>query len=332
MTHEPELDGRVLGNETVRRALKRVLPSVSGPGRILRGMDRLERAAVLDGCAERLRDAVRALPLGRGRDALHGRGLGHPVHPVMVQVPIGAWFSAAVLDAVPGQRRAAGTLIGVGLVAAAPAAVAGWVDWAELQRRQARVGLVHAAANITGVALYTGSLAARVRGRAALGKALGFAGLTAVGLGGAIGGHLAYRQGAGVNHTASVPDLVEPGWHGIGEITDLPPGRAVRRHVGDVPVLVVREDADRVHVLADTCSHAAGPLSGGTIEDGCVRCPWHGSVFRLEDGWNAGGPATAPQPVFDTRVTGGRVEARLRSPETGDATGTGDAAPSRDET
>ncbi|MFF5638802.1 Rieske 2Fe-2S domain-containing protein [Streptomyces sp. NPDC012825] len=315
MTSASDFDAHAPAGGSVRRALERVLPSASGPGRVLRAMDRLERATALDGSAERLGEVVRAIPLGRGRDALHGRWLGHPVHPVMVQVPIGAWFSAAVLDLMPGQRRAAGALIGVGLAAAAPAAVAGWVDWAELRRRQMRVGLVHAAANATGVGLYTASLVARARGRTLRGKALAFAGLTAVGVGGAIGGHLAYRQGSGVNRAASVPDLVEPGWHALGQVADLPLGQAVRRHVGDVPVLVVRESADRVHVLADACSHAAGPLSRGTIEDGCVRCPWHGSVFRLEDGWNVKGPATAPQPSFDTRVVGGRLEVRLRAPE-----------------
>ncbi|MEW2550694.1 Rieske (2Fe-2S) protein [Streptomyces zhihengii] len=297
---------------SVQRAIRRVLPSAAGPGRILRGMDRLERAQALDGVADRVRDTVRAAPLGPGRDVLHGRWLGHPLHPVMVQVPVGTWFSAAVLDLVPGQRRAASVLIGVGLAAAAPAAAAGWADWAELQRRQMRVGLVHAAANLTGVWLYTGSLVARSRGRTALGKTLGFAGLAAVGLGGAIGGHMAYRQASGANHAEAVPELVEPGWHDIGEVAALPVGSPVRRHIDDVAVLVVRESGNRVHVLADECSHMGGPLSQGTVEDGCVRCPWHGSVFRLEDGWNVRGPATAPQPAFEARVTGGRVEARLR--------------------
>ncbi|MFD3724158.1 Rieske 2Fe-2S domain-containing protein [Streptomyces sp. NPDC058671] len=277
-------------------------------------MDRLEQARSLDGVVGRLRDAVRALPLGSGRDVLHGRWLGHPVHPVMVQVPIGTWFSAALLDLMPGQRRAASALIGAGLAAAAPAALAGWTDWAELQRRQMRVGLVHAAANLTGVGLYTGSLVARTRGRTALGKTLGFAGLAAVGVGGAIGGHLAYRQASGANHAEAVPDLVGPGWHEVGEVADLPVGRPVRRHVADVAVLVVRETGNRVHVLAAECSHMGGPLSEGAVEDGCVTCPWHGSVFRLEDGWNVRGPATAPQPAFETRITGGRVEARLRGP------------------
>ncbi|WP_326608215.1 Rieske 2Fe-2S domain-containing protein [Streptomyces sp. NBC_01800] len=325
MTESPDFDDRGPAAGAVRRALERVLPSASGPGRIIQGMDRLERAAALDGLVEHVRSTVRAVPLGRARDVLHGRWLGHPVHPLMVQVPIGTWFSAAVLDLLPGQRRAASTLIGVGLAAAVPAAAAGWADWAELQHRQMRVGLVHAAANVTGVGLYAGSITARVRGRTTVGKALGFAGLAVVGLGGAIGGHLAYRQASGANHAEVVPELVKPGWHDIGDVADFPVGRAVRRHIDDVAVLVVRESGNRVHILADSCSHMGGPLSQGAIDNGCVRCPWHGSVFRLQDGWNVRGPATAPQPAFETRITGGHVEARLLSTE---AAGTAD--PSHD--
>ncbi|MFV0127118.1 Rieske 2Fe-2S domain-containing protein [Streptomyces sp. HMX112] len=283
-----------------------------GPGRMLAALDRLERWPKADRVIDALQLAVRSAPLGRARDALHGRWLGHPVHPLMVQVPIGAWLSATVLDFWPGQRRGARTLIGVGLLAVGPAAAAGWADWAELHRQQRRVGLVHAAANVTAASLYAGSLAARSRGREGLGRVLGLAGLTAVSAGGALGGHMAYRQASGANHAEEVPHLVSPGWHPLGDLADFPAGRAVRRHVDDVAVLVVRESGDTVRVLADRCSHLAGPLSEGEIADGCVRCPWHGSVFRLADGWNVRGPATAPQPAFDTRVVDGRVEARLR--------------------
>lgn len=230
----------------------------------------------------------------------------------MVQVPIGSWMSAAVVDLWPGRSREAGLLVGVGLAAAGPAALAGVVDWAELHRQQARVGLVHAVANTAAVGLYGASLLCRLPGRAGAGRAYGFFGLTAVGLGGMLGGHLAYRQASGANHAEEVPHVVGEGWHRIGTVEEFPAGRHVRRAVDDVPILVVREIGGTFHALTERCSHLAGPLSEGTVTDGCVRCPWHGSVFRLSDGLNVRGPATAPQPAFDTRVVDMHVEIRLR--------------------
>ncbi|MBB0243893.1 Rieske 2Fe-2S domain-containing protein [Streptomyces alkaliphilus] len=292
----------------------------AGPGRFLSAVDRLERYPGADDLIDSIRGRIHRLPLGRVRDLLHGRPIGHPAHPLLVQMPIGAWFSAGVLDLLPGEgrRRAARTLVGVGTVAAAPAAWAGWADWAELHRQQMRVGLVHAAGNVAAVGLYAASWATRRAGRHTAGRVLGWTGFTLVGITGALGGHMAYRQASGANHAEEVPHLVSPGWHAIAVLDDLPVGEPVRRHVDDVPVVVVRggdgpDDTDgTVHVLAERCSHLAGPLSEGTLEDGCVRCPWHGSLFRLSDGWNVEGPATAPQPAFDTRVVDGRLEVRLR--------------------
>ncbi|MER6036619.1 Rieske (2Fe-2S) protein [Streptomyces sp. NPDC001835] len=283
-----------------------------GQNRMLRLLDALERDSRADAVIDALTRGVRALPLGRARDALHGRWLGHPVHPLMVQVPIGSWMSAAVLDLRPGRSREAGLLVGVGLAAAGPAALAGAVDWAELHSEQRRVGLAHAVANAAAVALYGASLVCRVTGRAGAGRATGLLGLTAVGLGGMLGGHMAYRQASGANHAEEVPHVVGAGWHRIGAVEEFPAGRPVRRTVDDVPVLVVREPDGSFHALAERCSHLAGPLSEGSVADGCVRCPWHGSVFRLSDGWNVRGPATAPQPAFDTRVVDGYVEVSLR--------------------
>ncbi|MFE0510696.1 Rieske 2Fe-2S domain-containing protein [Streptomyces sp. NPDC058964] len=275
-------------------------------------MHALEGLEYLDGPAASIRTAVRALPLGRARDALRGLWLGHPLHPVLVQLPIGAWSSAAILDLFPGENRAADRLVAVGLASAGPAALAGWVDWAEQRPRQARVGLVHAAANITAVALYGGSLLARVNGLRSLGRVLGFGGLSIATVGGVLGGHLAYRQAAGVNHAEAVPVLVEPGWHRIGKLDDFPVGEPVRRMADEVPLVVVREDDGRLNALADRCSHMDGPLHDGKVIEGCVECPWHGSRFRLADGVNVQGPATAPQPLFTCRVApDGSVDVRL---------------------
>ncbi|WP_326595190.1 Rieske (2Fe-2S) protein [Streptomyces sp. NBC_01803] len=292
-----------------------LLPEPGRPGRVLAAMDRLEGTRWADSLLGPLRGAVRTtLPEG-ARDVLHGTWLGHPVHPLMVQVPIGTWMSAAILDLLPGHRGGAGVLVAVGLAAALPAALAGLADWAELRKPQMRVGLLHAATNTAAVALYAASLSARLRGRRLAGRGLGFAGLATVSVGGALGGHLAYRQAAGANHGDSVAAAMEPGWHPLGGLDEFPVGVPVRHLLRDIPVLVYREPGETPRVLADRCAHMGGPLSEGTIEDGCVRCPWHGSAFRLTDGWNVHGPATAPQPAFECRVTDGRVEARLPAEE-----------------
>ncbi|MGK5532514.1 Rieske 2Fe-2S domain-containing protein [Streptomyces sp. URMC 129] len=290
--------------------LRTLLPEPGRPGRVLTAVDRLEGTRWADPLMGPLRGAVRTLPEG-ARDVLHGTWLGHPVHPLMVQVPIGTWMSAAVLDLLPGRRRSAGALVALGLTAALPAALAGLTDWAELRKPQKRVGLAHAATNTAAVALYAASLSARLRGRRLAGRALGFAGLATVGAGGALGGHLAYRQAAGANHTDVVPAAMEPGWHPLGRLDAFPVGVLVRHMLGEIPVVVYREPGGTIRVLADRCAHMGGPLSDGSVVDGCVRCPWHGSTFRLSDGWNVHGPATAPQPAFECRVTEGHVEARL---------------------
>ena len=88
----------------------------------------------------------------------------------------------------------------------------------------------------------------------------------------------------------------------------------VRRTISDVDLLVIRR-GNHVDVLADTCSHLGASLSEGTFRahsgQGCVVCPWHGSTFQLSDGTVAHGPATAPIPHFDARVSDGVVAVML---------------------
>jgi nitrite reductase/ring-hydroxylating ferredoxin subunit len=225
----------------------------------------------------------------------------------LVQASVGAWLSAGVLDLWRGGDDAARRLAAFGLLISAPAVLAGMADWSEQHEQQMRVGVVHALANGTAIGLYGASLLARTPARR---RVLRYAGLGVASIGALLGGHLSFHQAGGVNHAEPVPHLVEPGWHDLGTFDDLPDGRPVRRMLGEVPLLVLRrgEDAD---VLADRCSHLSGPLSDGEISDGCVTCPWHGSVFRLSDGSVARGPATAPQPVFETEVRDGVLRVRL---------------------
>jgi nitrite reductase/ring-hydroxylating ferredoxin subunit/uncharacterized membrane protein len=282
-------------------------------------IDRIENAFPLDPVVKSVRKIVNTALGPQGlRDALHGRWLGHPLHPLLTDVPIGMWSAAAVLDLVPGTGPAASTLIATGCAAAVPTAVTGWADWAQLHPAQQRVGLVHAVSNVIGLGLFTASVAARMRGRTLRGKALAYAGLSAVMAGGYLGGHLVFRQGAGANHVADVPDLFPSGWQDLGAFDDLPEATPAKRTVDGVDLLVVRR-GQHVDVLANKCSHLSGPLSDGefTVESGqgCIVCPWHGSTFRLSDGVPVHGPATSPQNRFDARVTNGRVQARLSGGE-----------------
>lgn len=170
--------------------------------------DAVEHASVLDKAVDIDRKVVNALARPKAlRQLLHGVPFGHPLHPLMVQVPLGAWISAAVLDLVGGKgnAKAAKTLVGVGLVSASSASVAGYVDWSELNREQLRTGWVHQAVNWVGISLYALSWTQRKCGNHGAGKLLGFAGFAVVGVGGYLGGHLAYRQRAGVSRDGEVP-------------------------------------------------------------------------------------------------------------------------------
>jgi nitrite reductase/ring-hydroxylating ferredoxin subunit len=278
-------------------------------------VDRLENAGTLDPVVSAVRKVVRkALGSRRVRDALHGVWLGHPLHPPLTDLPIGAWTAAGLLDAMPGTGNAAASLIAAGCVGYVPTIAAGWTDWSELHEQQQRVGLVHAAAGALAFSCYAASLAARAQGSTMRGKAWAYAGLGLVGATAYLGGHLAFRQAAGVNHVESVPHLFPEGWQDVGRFDDFADGELEQCSVDGVELLVVRRGT-HVDVLANMCSHLAAPLSEGTFtaEDGqgCVVCPWHNSTFRLADGAVVHGPATAPMPRFETRVVNGNLEVML---------------------
>jgi nitrite reductase/ring-hydroxylating ferredoxin subunit len=273
----------------------------------MRVVDDLERAEKLDRLVGLGQRVARSLRPGRTRDALHGVWLGHPLHPVLAQAPMGLWLSATVLDAWPDGERASRRLVALGLAAAAPAALAGTADWSEQHEQQMRVGVVHAMANAAAIGIFAASLVTRAGPRS---RALRVAGLAAAGVAGLLGGHISFRLAGGVNQAEPVPHLIEPGWHDLMPAAGLVEAGPVRHLAGEVPVVVIRYGT-QVHVLADRCSHLSGPLSEGKLKDGCLTCPWHGSSFRVSDGTVARGPATAPQPVFRTRVRSGIIQVCL---------------------
>jgi nitrite reductase/ring-hydroxylating ferredoxin subunit/uncharacterized membrane protein len=273
---------------------------------------RLERLHALDGVSDKLQSAVQtAAQPQEVQDFLHGSWLGHPLHPVLVQVPVGAFISAAVLDLVPGGRKAATTLIAIGTAGAAPAIAAGLMDWSQMTKDRRRVGLVHATANAIALGFYGASLAARLSGRKARGRALAYTGLSMAGLGAYLGGHLSYAQGGGMNQAAPDVARVPESFTAVAQLSELPDGKPAKRVLDDVPILLYRQ-GDRVAAMIERCSHETGPLSEGEVvgsgADACVVCPWHGSTFRLRDGSVVHGPAANDQPLLRSRVQAGVVE------------------------
>jgi nitrite reductase/ring-hydroxylating ferredoxin subunit/uncharacterized membrane protein len=275
-------------------------------------LSRLEQAHSLDAVGDGLQKAVMGVIRPSAvRDFLHGVWLGHPLHPVLVQMPVGSFLSAAVMDLMPGGRRAATTLIAVGTASAVPAMAAGLTDWSEMTKDRRRVGLVHAAGNTVALGLYVGSLAARLSGRTARGKALAFAGLSVAGASAYLGGHLSYAQGGGMSHAAPEVARLPEDWTAVGELSSLPDGKPAVRHIDDVAILLYRQGG-RVTAMIERCSHETGPLGEGDVigsgSDACVVCPWHGSTFRLVDGAVVHGPAGNDQPMLRCRVSAGVVE------------------------
>ncbi len=265
----------------------------------------VERAQALDRPADLASAVTSRLGPGPLKDALSGTWVGHPLHPVLVTVPIGAFTGAVVLDLFHTEESAAKRLIALGLVSAVPAAVTGLSDWGDTEGAERRVGVAHAMCNIVGLSLLTGSwLTRRAGGR---GQMLAVTGLGVIGLGGWLGGHLAYALGVGVDTTAFMKPPTD--WTDACAESDLRDGVLHAVTVLDTPVLIVR-DGGALRAVGDRCTHRGAPLHEGTLADGCVECPWHGSIFDLADGSVRRGPATRPAPVFEARAVDGRVQVR----------------------
>ena len=273
--------------------------------------ERVERAKRLDSVGRKLSlafaDAVRP---GRTKDLLAGTWLGHPAHPMLTDLPIGAWTSALILDLVAGRqaRRAADALVVVGVLAAVPTAATGLSDLADVVNPDERsIGTAHALGNVTAVMLFGGSYLARRRGRREVGVRLAMLGAAVVAGAGFLGGHLAYRKGVGVDQTVFRGRLED--WTPVLDEWELPEAKARRVSAGGTDVLLYRRH-DSIYALANRCSHRGGPLHKGRVSDGRIRCPWHLSTFSLQDGLVLQGPATAPQPCYQVRLRDGSIEVR----------------------
>ncbi|MEP7105872.1 MAG: Rieske (2Fe-2S) protein [Chloroflexota bacterium] len=252
-----------------------------------------------------LLDLPEATPV---KNFLHGTWLGHALHPVLTDLPIGCWSSSLLLDLV-GAGRSAGVLSAAGSAAAVATALTGVADWTATDGREKRLGLLHGMLNVVGLGFQLASLGARVRRRRLRAISLSATGLTISSAAAWLGGELVFGRGIMVNHDAW---LAGPeSWTPVLPEAKLADGATRKVEVEGRAVLLYREGA-RVFAMENACTHAGGPLDEGEVKGGVVTCPWHGSQFRLTDGSVCRGPATYPQLRLQARVQKGQVEIRGR--------------------
>jgi nitrite reductase/ring-hydroxylating ferredoxin subunit/uncharacterized membrane protein len=251
------------------------------------------------------------------RDLLNGRWLGHPLHAVLTDAPIGILFLVIVFDVV-GEPSAALVALGLGILAMLAAALAGFADYADTDGRARERATLHSTIMIVGLVVYVVSFLLRMDGDDAPALAVGTSILAFLILsaGAYVGGDVVYMlgnmvsrhafRGAGAKWIALEPAEVD----GAGQI---PEGKPVKAKLGINQLVLVRH-GETILALHDTCAHAGGPLNEGKVVDGQIECPWHYSRYRLQNGHVTRGPSVYDQPAYEVRPReGGGWEARRQS-------------------
>jgi len=282
-------------------------------------MDNLspEQNETLDHWADQYQGLVRtAVEQGgpaarRFKNWLNGVWLGHPLHPALTDVALGSWSAGALLDLV-NARGPADAVMTIGVLSAIPTAMSGTADWSDTEGEARRAGLVHALLNGAGLTFMIASLFARRANQRALGIGLSTAGLSLAGFSAWLGGHLVYVLGTNVNRAAFEPTVDD--FKVVMAEADLEPDKLVGAEVDvngtRIPLVLLRRGRT-VMALSATCTHWGGPLADGKlVDDDCVVCPWHGSMFSMVDGSVQEGPATVAAHVFEARIVQDNVEVR----------------------
>ena len=253
------------------------------------------------------------------RDLLNGRWLGHPLHAVLTDAPIGILFLVIVFDFFTMPEAAAWAL-GVGILAMLAAALAGYADYADTDGKARERATLHSTLMLVALVGYVVSFWMRLpvqEDRILLAPmVLSLVSFLVLSAGAYVGGDVVYVlgnmvnrhafRGAGAKWIALEPAEVEADGR-------IPEGRPVKAKLGINQLVLVR-DGERILALHDTCAHAGGPLSEGPIVDGSIECPWHQSRYRLDNGHVVQGPSVYDQPAYEVRAReGGGWEARRQS-------------------
>ncbi len=256
-------------------------------------------------------------PIRPIKDLLNGRWLGHPLHAASTDLPIGLLLGVVILDLL-GQTAAADIVLVATIVTMLLAALSGLADYADTDGTALTRATLHSTLMVVALVLLVISAVIRagVPADRTVPIVLSIVGFLLVTAGAYVGGDVVYALGNMVSRHAFRGAGTKWIRLDTGEVTDLAalPEATPRKMRAGINDLVVVRLGDTVHALHAVCAHAGGPLDQGTIVDGCVECPWHGSRFRLSDGLVRQGPAVYDQPSYELRAAeGGGYEVRRRA-------------------
>jgi nitrite reductase/ring-hydroxylating ferredoxin subunit/uncharacterized membrane protein len=242
------------------------------------------------------------------RDFLAGTWLGHPLHALLTDVPIGSLTLVIILDVI-GQPAAADVALLLGVLAMLAAALAGFADYSTTDGRARVRATVHSSLMVVSLVTYLVSLAIRASGPTGRNVpiVLSIVGYLFLAGGAFVGGDVVYALGNMVDRHAWRPSGAK--WQPL-EVGEVPEGTLVKAKFGAQAIVLIRS-GDIINALHDQCAHAGGPLNEDMLLDGCVECPWHGSRFEIATGRRRRGPTVYDQPSYEVRVAAaGGYEAR----------------------
>lgn len=280
-------------------------------------VDVITRATAIRNFAKGLQRPLNAIflegPLRPVKNLANGTWLQHPLHPLLTDVPVGAWtvtlllYFAVLFFDTGGLGIAIGLAMGLGILAALAAIATGLLDWMDVDPTELSVGLVHGVVNSLGTLLFIISwlmLAASGWAATLANFIPSLIGYLVIAVGAFLGGELVFRLGTMVNRNAyrSGPKDFVP----VVGFDELAENKPQRFEVKGEPVLLLRR-GQQLYAVGAICSHYGAPLEQGTLRDSTIECPWHYSRFSLQDGGVQTGPSTAPLPVYETQVKDGKI-------------------------
>lgn len=270
------------------------------------------------------------------KDLLQGKPFGHPLHPILVHLPIGMFLISFVFDVagliagggMDAYIRPAFYTMVLGALGALLAAVPGLVDYSDIRRDHPAkpIATRHMLLNFAAVGVYIVNAVVRCSRwdqpkLSVIPFVLSLLGVAILSYSGYLGGVMVYdggiavgrhrRRGKTPTETITPTGEAREGFIAVIDETQLEDRQTLRATVNGVVMTIAKVDG-QVYAFQEFCTHRFGPLSEGCFEaNGQIKCPWHGSCFDMRTGKVTNGPAKEDIRAFDAIVRDGKVMVRV---------------------